>query len=201
MLFLGVLGALSGALGWLLPFAPLGLPRAVREIHLHDAFAPLHVPLVFAAALAIGLRRWERTGPPGLLLVALLTVAGWLLAVNLTVHGGNGLERLLAAAGGARAWWGGTLVTMPIAGGLGGLAGAGAIAAGMALVSARCRRRPVIAWTVLLGALVGAVFLNPYLLVGRSVAPRFVFLYVLWQAAVAGSLGRALAGRAHRGSG
>jgi hypothetical protein len=190
-LVLGLCGLMSGAISGLLPISPVFIPSHVSGFAIHDAVAPVHVPLVFALVIGFGLWRWDHR--PSAIVVRLLpfVVVAWLFAINTTVALVGWLDQTFGA-GGAGGVAGKSLVDA-VAGAAGGFLGASLTMVGCMLLSPSLRRVRIAALTVLSGAIAGLLF-NPAVIVMSSIpSTRFIVLFMGWQAAVATCIGMGLA--------
>src|SRR5262245_33507501 len=98
---LGVLGLGSGLVSGLIPFSPAWIPAQIHGFQIPETAAPLHTPFVFAAVIGYGLWRWGRPhhNPLAHLVIVLWVIAGWLLAINITLKVGDWVENLFKKAG------------------------------------------------------------------------------------------------------
>jgi hypothetical protein len=177
--------AAVGALTGLISSLPSPLPDLRLEdpeILINAEGIPLHAGIAFGAGLAIMLWRWARRDLGKCLLAAVLTLAGWLAAVNTAndVMSAVVSLELFGTVEGAKASR--EAVGWVLAGLVGGAIGAGLTAFG-AGVAARGIRRPG-AWVpiVIVGALFGL------LLYPAAQLDAVVLLFAPWQAAVAGAI-------------
>jgi hypothetical protein len=177
--------AAVGALTGLISSLPSPLPDLRLEdpeILINAEGIPLHAGIAFGAGLAIMLWRWARRDLGKCLLAAVLTLAGWLAAVNTAndVMSAVVSSELFGTVEGAKASR--EAVGWVLAGLVGGAIGAGLTAFG-AGVAARGIRRPG-AWVpiVIVGALFGL------LLYPAAQLDAVVLLFAPWQAAVAGAI-------------
>ena len=177
--------AAVGALTGLISSLPSPLPDLRLEdpeILINAEGIPLHAGIAFGAGLAIMLWRWARRDLGKCLLAAVLTLAGWLAAVNTAndVMSAVVSSELFGTVEGAKASR--EAVGWVLAGLIGGAIGAGLTAFG-AGVAARGIRRPG-AWVpiVIVGALFGL------LLYPAAQLDAVVLLFAPWQAAVAGAI-------------
>ena len=183
--------AAVGALTGLISSLPSPLPDLRLEdpeILINADGIPLHAGIAFGAGLAIMLWRWARRDLGKCLLAAVLTLAGWLAAVNTAndVMSAVVSSELFGTVEGAKASR--EAVGWVLAGLIGGAIGAGLTAFG-AGVAARGIRRPG-AWVpiVIVGALFGL------LLYPAAQLDLVVLLFAPWQAAVAGAIAYGLTG-------
>lgn len=181
--------AAMGALTGLVSSLPSPLPDLRLEdpeILINAQGIPLHAGIAFGAGLGIMLWRWASRDSGKCLLAMLLTVLGWLAAVNTAndVMSSVVSSELFGTVEGAKAsremlGW--------ILGGLfGGAVGAGLTAFGAGIPGEAIRRPQAWILIVVVGALCGL------LLYPAALADLIAVLFVPWQAAVAASIGYGL---------
>jgi hypothetical protein len=188
MALMAVLGVLSGFVS--------SLPSPLPDIRLTDPdllintrSVPLHAGIAFSFMLGIVLRLWVNRDLNKCLLAMVLTLVGWLAAVNTandvidavqgsmlfgTVHGAKANREMLGGlAGGIAA----------------GAIGAGLTAFGVGIAATAMRRTEAWVMVVITGAVAGL------LLYPAASLDAIAVLFVPWQAAVAAAIAYVLTWR------
>ena len=185
MAIMAVLGVITGLISSLpspLPDMRLSDP----EVLINAREVPLHAGIAFGAMIAGILWLWVTRDPTKCLLAMVLTLMGWIAAVNTANDVINAVQAsaLFGTAAGAKAnreilaWLSGGLIA--------GAIGAGLTAFGSGIAAIAIRRK--IAWVliVVVGALTGL------LLYPAALLDSIMVLFVPWQAAVAAAIGYGL---------
>lgn len=180
-----LLAAMFGIATGLLSTMPSPLPDlrfSDPEIIINAEGIPLHAGIVFGATLAGLLWFWNERNPGKCLLVAGLTLIGWLTAVNTAndVMSGIVASDLFGTTQGAKGSR--EVLGWLVAGMAGGLIGAGFAACGVSIAAPSARSAS--AWALILGS--GALL--GLLLYPAAKFDAGVLLFVPWQAAVAASI-------------
>src|SRR5262245_10101545 len=138
---LGALGLGSGLVSGLIPFSPAWIPAQFHGFQIHETVAPLHTPFVFAAVIGYGLHRWglRHQRPLAHLVPALWVIAGWLLAINITLKVGDWVENLFKQAGVDVLSTAARMTEFVLAGSAGGLVGAAITMIGCMLLAPQLR--------------------------------------------------------------
>jgi hypothetical protein len=181
--------AIMGALGVATALIS-SLPSPLPDIRLSDPdvlinarAVPLHAGIAFGAMIAGVLWRWVNRDPTKCFLAMMLTLAGWLGAVNTandvinTIQGSS----LFGTAEGAKAYR--EVVGWMTGGLLGGAVGAGLTAFGTGIAAIPIRRPDAWMLIVMVGAIAGL------LLYPAALLDSIILLFVPWQVAVAAAIG------------
>lgn len=171
----------------------------------HMKGAPLYVPLVFAAALIIGLHRWANVRVSNALLLTLCITAGWIAAFNialktpaflgidLSFESGGGLSPDdLAKIGAAQSVIG--FYAIMIAGFVAGIVGAGMTQFGLFRSLGGPRRdvpATIAAMVLIVGGLAGLLY-YPAMQSSLTFADTLAPMFVGWQCAVGAALAYAI---------
>jgi hypothetical protein len=172
------------------------LPSPLPDIRLSDPdvlinarAVPLHAGIAFGAMVAGVVWLWVNRDPVKCLLAMMLTLAGWLAAVNTandvinTIQGSS----LFGTIEGAKAYR--EMLGWMTGGLLAGAVGAGLTAFGTGIAATAIRRPEAWMLVVLTGAITGL------LLYPAALLDTIVLLFVPWQAAVASAIGFGLTWR------
>jgi hypothetical protein len=185
MAALGLVTALISSLPSPLPDIRLSDP----DILINASAVPLHAGIAFGAMIAGVLWLWVNRDPAKCLLAMMLTLAGWLAAVNTANDVINTIQTsaLFGTIEGAKfyremAGW--------LTGGLlGGAVGAGLTAFGIGVVATPIRRPEAWMLIVVVGAMFGV------LLYSAAVLDAVMILFIPWQIAVATAIAYGLTAR------
>jgi len=179
MAALGVATALISSLPSPLPDIRLSDP----DVLINARTVPLHAGIAFGAMIAGVLWLWVNRDPTKCLLAMMLTLAGWLAAVNTandvinTIQGSS----LFGTAEGAKAYR--EVLGWMTGGLLGGAVGAGLTAFGAGIAAIPIRRSEAWMLIVMVGAIAGL------LLYPATLLDSIILMFVPWQAAVAAAIG------------
>jgi hypothetical protein len=185
MAIMAVLGVITGLISSLpspLPDMRLSDP----EVLINAREVPLHAGIAFGAMIAGILWLWVTRDPIKCLLAMVLTLMGWIAAVNTANDVINAVQAsaLFGTAAGAKAnreilaWLSGGLIA--------GAIGAGLTAFGSGIAAIAIRRKTAWVLIVVVGALMGL------LLYPAALLDSIMVLFVPWQAAVAAVIGYGL---------
>ena len=172
------------------------LPSPLPDIRLSDPdvlinarAVPLHAGIAFGAMVAGVLWLWVNRDPVKCLLAIMLTLAGWLAAVNTANDVINTIQEssLFGTIEGAKAYR--EMLGWMTGGLLAGAVGAGLTAFGTGIAATAIRRPEAWMLIVLTGAIAGL------LLYPAAFLDTIVLLFVPWQAAVAAAIGFGLSWR------
>ena len=172
------------------------LPSPLPDIRLSDPdvlinarAVPLHAGIAFGAMVAGVLWLWVNRDPVKCLLAIMLTLAGWLAAVNTANDVINTIQEssLFGTIEGAKAYR--EMLGWMTGGLLAGAVGAGLTAFGTGIAATAIRRFEAWMLIVLTGAIAGL------LLYPAAFLDTIVLLFVPWQAAVAAAVGFGLSWR------
>jgi hypothetical protein len=185
MAALGMATALISSLPSPLPDIRLSDP----DILINARAVPLHAGIAFGAMLAGVLWLWVNRDPAKCFLAMMLTLAGWLAAVNTANDVINTIQgsALFGTAEGAKAYR--EMLGWLIGGLLGGAVGAGLTAFGIGIAAIPIRRPEAWMLIVVVGALAGL------LLYPAALLDAIILLFVPWQTAVAAAIGFGLTSR------
>lgn len=178
MAALGVTTALISSLPSPLPDIRLSDP----DVLINARAVPLHAGIVFGAMIAGVLWLWVNRDPTKCFLAMMLTLAGWLAAVNTandvinTIQGSS----LFGTAEGAKAYR--EVLGWMTGGLLGGAVGAGLTAFGTGIAAIPIRRPEAWMLIVMVGAIAGL------LLYPAALLDSIILIFVPWQAAVAAAI-------------
>jgi hypothetical protein len=178
MAALGVTTALISSLPSPLPDIRLSDP----DVLINARAVPLHAGIVFGAMIAGVLWLWVNRDPTKCFLAMMLTLAGWLAAVNTandvinTIQGSS----LFGTAEGAKAYR--EVLGWMTGGLLGGAVGAGLTAFGTGIAAIPIRRPEAWMLIVMVGAIAGL------LLYPAALLDSIILMFVPWQAAVAAAI-------------
>jgi hypothetical protein len=178
MAALGVTTALISSLPSPLPDIRLSDP----DVLINARAVPLHAGIVFGAMIAGVLWLWVNRDPTKCFLAMMLTLAGWLAAVNTandvinTIQGSS----LFGIAEGAKAYR--EVLGWMTGGLLGGAVGAGLTAFGTGIAAIPIRRPEAWMLIVMVGAIAGL------LLYPAALLDSIILMFVPWQAAVAAAI-------------
>ncbi|MGA7371722.1 MAG: hypothetical protein WBW37_03695 [Methyloceanibacter sp.] len=172
------------------------LPSPLPDIRLSDPdvlinarAVPLHAGIAFGAMVAGVLWLWVNRDSVKCLLAIMLTLAGWLAAVNTANDVINTIQEssLFGTIEGAKAYR--EMLGWMTGGLLAGAVGAGLTAFGTGIAATAIRRPEAWMLIVLTGAIAGL------LLYPAAFLDTIVLLFVPWQAAVAAAIGFGLSWR------
>jgi hypothetical protein len=172
------------------------LPSPLPDIRLTDPdvvinarAVPLHAGLAFGAMIAGVLWLWVNRDPAKCLLAMMLTIGGWLAAVNTANDVINAIQfsSLFGTIEGAKFYR--EMVGWLTGGLLGGAVGAGLTAFGAGIAATAIRRAEAWMLIVVVGAMTGV------LLYSAAVLDAIIVLFVLWQIGVALAIAYGLTAR------
>jgi hypothetical protein len=172
---LGVATALISSLPSPLPDIRLSDP----DVLINARAVPLHAGIAFGVMIAGVLWLWVNRDPTKCFLAMMLTVAGWLAAVNTANDVINTIQAssLFGTAEGAKAYR--EVLGWMTGGLLGGAVGAGLTAFGTGIAAIPIRRPEAWMLIVMVGAIAGL------LLYPAALLDSIILMFVPWQAAVA----------------
>lgn len=172
---LGVATALISSLPSPLPDIRLSDP----DVLINARAVPLHAGIAFGVMIAGVLWLWVNRDPTKCFLAMMLTVAGWLAAVNTANDVINTIQAssLFGTAEGAKAYR--EVLGWMTGGMLGGAVGAGLTAFGTGIAAIPIRRLEAWMLIVMVGAIAGL------LLYPAALLDSIILMFVPWQAAVA----------------
>jgi hypothetical protein len=172
---LGVATALISSLPSPLPDIRLSDP----DVLINARAVPLHAGIAFGVMIAGVLWLWVNRDPAKCFLAMMLTVAGWLAAVNTANDVINTIQAssLFGTAEGAKAYR--EVLGWMTGGMLGGAVGAGLTAFGTGIAAIPIRRPEAWMLIVMVGAIAGL------LLYPAALLDSIILMFVPWQAAVA----------------
>jgi hypothetical protein len=172
---LGVATALISSLPSPLPDIRLSDP----DVLINARAVPLHAGIAFGVMIAGVLWLWVNRDPAKCFLAMMLTVAGWLAAVNTANDVINTIQTssLFGTAEGAKAYR--EVLGWMTGGMLGGAVGAGLTAFGTGIAAIPIRRPEAWMLIVMVGAIAGL------LLYPAALLDSIILMFVPWQAAVA----------------
>jgi hypothetical protein len=185
MAALGLVTALISSLPSPLPDIRLSDP----DILINARAVPLHAGIAFGAMIAGALWLWVNRDPAKCFLAMMLTLAGWLAAVNTandvinTIQGSS----LFGTMEGAKVYR--EMLGWLTGGLLGGAVGAGLTAFGTGVASSAIRRPEAWMLIVVVGAIAGL------LLYSAALLDAIILLFVPWQVAVAAAIAYGLTSR------
>ena len=182
---LGVVTALISSLPSPLPDIRLSDP----DVLINARAVPLHAGIAFGAMVGGVLWLWVNRDPTKCFLAMMLTLAGWLAAVNTANDVINTIQSssLFGTIEGAKAYR--EMLGWMTGGLLGGAVGAGLTAFGTGLAATAIRRPEAWMLIVLTGAFAG-VLLYP-----AALLDAIILLFVPWQVAVATAIAFSLTWR------
>jgi hypothetical protein len=172
------------------------LPSPLPDIRLTDPdvvinaqAVPLHAGLAFGAMIAGVLWLWVNRDPAKCLLAMMLTIGGWLAAVNTANDVINAIQfsSLFGTIEGAKFYR--EMVGWLTGGLLGGAVGAGLTAFGAGIAATAIRRAEAWMLIVVVGAMTGV------LLYSAAVLDAIIVLFVPWQIGVALAIAYGLTAR------
>jgi hypothetical protein len=172
---LGVATALISSLPSPLPDIRLSDP----DVLINARAVPLHAGIAFGVMIAGVLWLWVNRDPTKCFLAMMLTLAGWLAAVNTANDVINTIQAssLFGTAEGAKAYR--EVLGWMTGGLLGGAVGAGLTAFGTGIAAIPIRRPEAWMLIVMVGAIAGL------LLYPAALLDSIILMFVPWQAAVA----------------
>jgi hypothetical protein len=172
---LGVATALISSLPSPLPDIRLSDP----DVLINARAVPLHAGIAFGVMIAGVLWLWVNRDPTKCFLAMMLTLAGWLAAVNTAKDVINTIQAssLFGTAEGAKAYR--EVLGWMTGGLLGGAVGAGLTAFGTGIAAIPIRRPEAWMLIVMVGAIAGL------LLYPAALLDSIILMFVPWQAAVA----------------
>lgn len=180
--------AIMGALGVATALIS-SLPSPLPDIRLSDPdvlinarAVPLHAGIAFGAMIAGVLWLWVNRDPAKCFLAMMLTLAGWLAAVNTANDVINTIQAssLFGTAEGAKAYR--EVLGWMTGGLLGGAVGAGLTAFGTGIAAIPIRRPEAWMLIVMVGAIAGL------LLYPAALLDSIILMFVPWQTAVAAAI-------------
>jgi hypothetical protein len=185
MAALGLVTALISSLPSPLPDIRLTDP----DVLINARAVPLHAGIAFGAMIAGTLWLWVNRDPAKCLLTMMLTLAGWLAAVNTANDVINTIQgsALFGTIEGAKFYR--EMVGWLTGGLLGGAVGAGLTAFGTGVVATAIRRPEAWMLIVVVGAMFGV------LLYSAAVLDAVMVLFIPWQVAVATAIAYGLTAR------
>jgi len=172
------------------------LPSPQPDIRLSDPdilinarAVPLHAGIAFGAMIAGVLRLWVNRDPAKCFLAMMMTLAGWLAAVNTANDVINTIQgsALFGTMEGAKVYR--EMVGWLTGGLLAGAVGAGLTAFGTGVAATAIRRPEAWMLIVVVGAIAGL------LLYSAALLDAIIILFVPWQAAVATAIAYGLTAR------
>jgi hypothetical protein len=175
---LGVATALISSLPSPLPDIRLSDP----DVLINARAVPLHAGIAFGVMIAGVLWLWVNRDPTKCFLAMMLTLAGWLAAVNTANDVINTIQAssLFGTAEGAKAYR--EVLGWMTGGLLGGAVGAGLTAFGTGIAAIPIRRPEAWMLIVMVGAIAGL------LLYPAALLDSIILMFVPWQAAVAAAI-------------
>jgi hypothetical protein len=185
MAALGLVTALISSLPSPLPDIRLSDP----DILINARAVPLHAGIAFGAMIAGVLWLWVNRDPAKCLLAMMMTLAGWLAAVNTANDVINAIQgsAMFGTMEGAKVYR--EMVGWLTGGLLGGAVGAGLTAFGTGVAATAIRRPEAWMLIVVVGAIAGL------LLYSAALLDAIILLFVPWQAAVATAIAYGLTAR------
>jgi hypothetical protein len=187
--------AIMGGLGFVTALIS-SLPSPLPDIRLTDPdvvinaqAVPLHAGLAFGAMIAGVLWLWVNRDPAKCFLAMMLTIGGWLAAVNTANDVINAIQfsSLFGTIEGAKFYR--EMVGWLTGGLLGGAVGAGLTAFGAGIAATAIRRAEAWMLIVVVGAMTGV------LLYSAAVLDAIIVLFVPWQIGVALAIAYGLTAR------